>query len=195
MRSKYTIALAATLFIISAFLAQGSAGRNAQGQVHSGSADTVVRDTSGSDSTSGQEAVASPPDYVLKPWRSLRGHLHNKIIHVPIGFALSAFFLSLLALRWNEIEPAIRWLVLVAALGAFFAYLTGTSQAEALEGSSKDWVIEVHERLGISTALLLWVWAVSFWVRPLKRWSLVFGVLVVILITVTGFFGGVLAHG
>ena len=72
--------------------------------------------------------------YTLKFWRSLRGHLHNKIVHVPIGFVLSAFFLSLLAFRRPELNSAIRWLVLAAAFGSLLAYLTGTGQAEFFDG-------------------------------------------------------------
>lgn len=133
--------------------------------------------------------------YVLKPWLSLRTHLHNKAIHVPIGFALSAYLLSLLSYRWKEVQPAVRWLVLVAALGAVAAYVTGTNQAALLEGGSKDWVIEIHERLGITTGIMLWVWAGCCWIKPMRRWANIPGTLAVLLVTVTGFFGGVLAHG
>lgn len=187
--------LAVALLTTNVLLAQGTTGDTdrAAGTVSPGNA--VGTDTREVDSTSSNDEGASEPAYILKPWRALLGHLHNKVIHVPIGFAMSAFFLSLLALRWSELQPAIRWLVLVAALGSFVAYLTGTNQAAMLEGGSKDWVIEIHENLGIATACALWVWAASFWIRPLKKWAILFGVLAMLLVVVTGFFGGVLAYG
>lgn len=133
--------------------------------------------------------------YVLRPLYSLEGHLHNKLIHLPIGFGLAAMFLSVLSLRWPEYQPGVRWLVLVAAIGAVAAIMTGLNQAVALEGGSKDWVIDIHRTLGITTACFLWIWSASFWIRPLRRWSVYVGLLTTLLIVVTGFFGGVIAHG
>ncbi len=135
------------------------------------------------------------PDYVIRPWRSLRGHLHNKVIHIPIGFALSALFISLLAIRYPELEPAIRWLVVVAAVGSIAAFFTGSYQANAYVGSSKEWVVDLHRAVGISTAAALWAWAAMCWIRRLRKWSLTAGVAVLLLITLAGFLGGVIAHG
>jgi hypothetical protein len=83
----------------------------------------------------------------------------------------------------------------MAAIGSLCAYLTGTQQAALLEGGSKDWIIELHQKLGIATALLLWLWTVTCWVERFKRWSLIMGGIAVALLTFTGFFGGVIAHG
>ena len=156
---------------------------------------STIHDSSNVQTGAPHEGAPATREYVLKPWRSLRAHLHNKIIHIPIGFALSGFFLSLIALRWREVEPAVRWLVLVAAIGSLCAYLTGSNQAALLEGGSKDWVIQLHQKLGIATALVLWVWTVTCWVRRLNRWSFLIGGIAVTLLTFTGFFGGVIAHG
>jgi uncharacterized membrane protein len=194
MRTRIYL-LAAALLAVNVLLAQGTTGDTGRAEGHAYPGNAIGRDTSESDAASPRDEGASEPAYVLKPWRALFGHLHNKVIHVPIGFAMSAFLLSLLALRWSELQPAIRWLVLVAALGSLVAYLTGTHQATFLEGGSKDWVIDIHEDFGIASACTLWVWAASFWVRPLKKWSILFAVLAMFLIIVTGFFGGVLAHG
>ena len=187
--------LAAMLLTVNVLLAQGTTGDTDRAGGNSYPGHAVGTDTGNRESASSEDDSGSEPAYVLKPWRALFGHLHNKVIHVPIGFAMSAFLLSLLALRWSEFQPAIRWLVLVAALGSLVAYLTGSHQATMLEGGSKDWVIEIHEEFGIATACTLWVWAASFWIRPLKKWSILFAVLAMLLVVVTGFFGGVLAHG
>ena len=194
MIPKAMIVLTVAVFLVSFGLnivsprTATSAGRQTTG----GGPD--VHDSSRSKAVEPEGKIAQH-EYVLKPWRALRAHLHNKIIHVPIGFALSGFLLSLIALRWREVEPAIRWLALVAALGSIVAYLSGSSQAAFLEGGSKDWVIQLHQKLGIATAALLWIWTASCWIRRFNRWSIVFGGLVVILIIATGFFGGIIAHG
>jgi len=157
----------------------------------------------GSDSSASQQSASvskpeeqfAPHPYTLKVWHSLEGHLHNKIIHLPIGFGLAAVFLTLLSLRWHEYEPAIRWLVVIAAIGAVAAFVTGTRQAAALEGGSKDWVIQLHRALGISTMTVLCGWAIVAWLPRLKRWSLLLAILSSALLFITGFFGGILAHG
>jgi hypothetical protein len=41
----------------------------------------------------------------------------------------------------------------------------------------------------------MWVWALFEFLRPLKKYAVVVGVIVVLLILVTGFYGGILAHG
>ncbi len=159
----------------------------------------IAQPTTSSPTTTEREVTPAenllPRPYVLKLWHSLTGHLHNKIIHVPIGFGLSAFFLSLLSLRWREYEAGIRWLVPLAALGAIAAFVTGTQQAMALEGGSKDWVIALHRTLGILTLTSLCAWALVLWLPRIKRWSFLAAVVSCGLLLVTGFFGGILAHG
>jgi pimeloyl-ACP methyl ester carboxylesterase len=133
-------------------------------------------------------------EFVLKPWRALRSHLHNKIIHVPVGFSLSAFFLSLLALKKPELQPAIRWLVLIAALASLAALITGSNQAAAYEGGSKEWVVQLHRELGIAAAVSLWIWCAVHWLRSFREWAFSAGVLAVLVLIAAGFFGGVIAH-
>lgn len=195
MKARLVVVVAVALIMTVVQWSQGTAWLHAKQDRQAGTTGQSVRDTSSTESIESGDEETDQPAYVLKPWRALRGHLHNKIIHVPIGFAMSAFLLLLLALRRAEFQPAIRWLVLVAALGALAAYITGTSQAAVLEGGSRDWVIELHERLGIATAILLCAWAGSLWIRPLRKWAFLAGVVVMGLLVVTGFFGGVLAHG
>ncbi|OGU32521.1 MAG: hypothetical protein A2X67_12805 [Ignavibacteria bacterium GWA2_55_11] len=132
--------------------------------------------------------------FVLEPWEALREHLHNKLVHFPVGFALAAFVVSLVSLRRTELQSAVRVLGFIAATGSLFAYFTGVAQAPTFAGSPQEWVVDVHRWLGISTAVTLWVWAAFESLRPLRRFALLVGCVVVLLVLITGFFGGILAH-
>ncbi len=133
--------------------------------------------------------------YVLRPWRALRSHQHNRLIHIPIGFGLSAFLLSVLALKKPELRPAISLLVLVAAVGSLAAFVSGTSQATAYDGSSKEWVVDLHRMFGIGSCVALWIWWIVLKTRSSARWTVLAGLAAVLLLTVAGFFGGIIAHG
>jgi hypothetical protein len=39
------------------------------------------------------------------------------------------------------------------------------------------------------------LWALSYWVRPLRNRSFVIGILATALLAATGFFGGIIAYG
>ena len=83
----------------------------------------------------------------------------------------------------------------LAGVFAIAAYLTGVLQESAFEDTSKEWVVETHETLGIVTAISIWVWFLFLSVKRLKRFSWLIGVITLVLVLVTGFYGGVLAHG
>ena len=195
--TRRVIRLGARFWLVSAFIIvialAGTVMRGTSNAQING--DSVSIDTSRTEAAHSGDESTQQAGYKLKIWRSLRSHLHNKLIHVPIGFTLSAFLISVLALKLKNLEPAIRWLVLCAALGSLAAFLTGTSQASAYDGSTREWVVDVHRTLGISTAIVLWIWTITQWAPGLRRWSLAVGTVAVVLITVTGFFGGVVAHG
>ena len=133
--------------------------------------------------------------YQLNIAEALTEHLHNKMIHVPIGLALVAFLLRLLSLKLPEHQAGVRWLVLLAAIGGVAAYFAGVAQADIFEGVYKGWVVALHRKLGVATIFLLWLWTLFEFLRPLKKYAVVVGVIVVLLIHVTGFYGGILAHG
>lgn len=128
-------------------------------------------------------------------WRQqLFAHMHNKIVHFPIALGLMGAVLALLSRRWPQYESAARLLIGVAALFALAAYFAGEAQAEDFEGSELEQVLEWHERLGVTTTVLLWLGVVVSWTPPARRWLWVWALIVLVLIPVTGFFGGILAH-
>jgi quinol-cytochrome oxidoreductase complex cytochrome b subunit len=56
-------------------------------------------------------------------------------------------------------------------------------------------IVGLHATLGTLTALLLIAGVVLTRVRAAKRWRWVYGVALFLVISATGFVGGVLAHG
>jgi uncharacterized membrane protein len=122
-------------------------------------------------------------------------HLHNKLVHLPYGLAVAALLLYLLALKDPKFGEAARWIVLLAALVAIPIYFTGASQEEAFEEGPKEWLVEVHEKIGITTAISLWIWAVMGWLKPAQRVAWIWGLVVLGFLGVAGFYGGLLAHG
>lgn len=186
------------LFLMTFWIVTGPSELYAHGKEHHVKTDSAT--STSIDSATAKGLMASKSDEVQEPYQlkfreALSEHLHNRLVHLPIGFALAAFLLSVLEFRWQELQPAIRWLVLAGALASIFAYFTGTSQAQFFEVSSKKWIVELHQRLGIITATGLFIWTLFLFVRSLNKFAFLIGVLVVVLILITGFYGGILAHG
>lgn len=129
------------------------------------------------------------------PWQTaFTGHLHNKIVHFPLALGLAAAVLFLVAPRWPAYEPAARVLLIAAALAAVAAYFSGGAQEEPFEDSPFHSVVELHEKFGIGTALTLWIGvALTFWARA-RRFLPVYALLLILLLSATGFLGGVLSH-
>lgn len=129
------------------------------------------------------------------PWQTaFTGHLHNKIVHFPLAFGLAAAAIFIVAPRWPAYEPAARVLLIVAALAAVAAYLTGGAQEEPFEDSPFHSVVELHEKFGIGSAIALWIGvALTFWARA-RRFLPIYGLLLILLLSATGFLGGVLSH-
>lgn len=159
------------------------------------SSQVSISDTMKSQPAMGQPTVQHEQPYILRPLDAMLEHVHNKIVHIPIGFGLAAFLLSLISFRRKEAQIGVRWLVLIAAVSSVAVVITGLSQASVFEEESKRWVVELHENLGIVTAGLLWVWTLFSFQRSLQRFAWIVGILVFCAILVTGHFGGILAHG
>jgi uncharacterized membrane protein len=129
------------------------------------------------------------------PWRTaFTGHLHNKIVHFPLALGLAAAVILMIAPRWPAYEPAARLLLVAGALLAVAAFFSGRAQEEPFEDSPFHSVVELHETFGIATAITLWTGvALTFWARA-RRFMPLYGVLLLVLLSCTGFLGGVLSH-
>ena len=133
-------------------------------------------------------------DYKVIISRELFEHLHNKIVHFPIAFVMGAFLFTLLNFRRQVFDPAIRILVIIAALASLVAFFTGNNQAAAFEASAKEWLVEVHEDFGIATIITVWLWTATLFFKPLKRYAPLAGFIAAALVLITGFYGGIIAH-
>ncbi|CUS80120.1 Uncharacterized membrane protein [Candidatus Kryptonium thompsonii] len=141
------------------------------------------------------KTIQNVQPYKIKLSENLLEHVHNKIVHFPVAFVVAGFILTILGFKWDKFSSSVNLLIFFAGVFAIAAYLTGVLQESAFEDTSKEWVVETHETLGIVTAISIWVWFLFLSVKRLKRFSWLIGLITFVLVLVTGFYGGVLAHG
>lgn len=142
----------------------------------------------------GGPAAARP--YSMPPMReAVFDHLHNKLVHVPLTLAVVAALALLIARRRPDLEAGGRWLVWLAALGGAGAYVTGRLQKQEFNGEPKEWLAGLHERWGTAAAIVLLVWALLTLWKPARRYAWLWGLVAAALAVITGFYGGILAHG
>jgi uncharacterized membrane protein len=120
--------------------------------------------------------------------------VHNKIVHFPLALGLTGALLILLSSKWPQYQPAARLLLILAALSAIPAYFTGQAQSEPFEGKELESILELHEAMGITTAIMLWIGVVLNKIPKLQRWLWIYAILISLVLGVTGFLGGILAH-
>lgn len=141
------------------------------------------------------EPAAVTP-FVMPPVReAILEHPHNKVVHAPLALGLAAALLLLLARRRPELDLAGRLLVWLAALGGAAAYFSGRAQAEAFEAEPKEWLVHLHGKWGLATAIVLGVWALLTLWGPTRRLAWLWGLVAAALVLITGFYGGIVAHG
>src|SRR5437764_399379 len=83
--------------------------------------------------TAATTAAPSPAPSPAAPfhldWReALFSHMHNKIVHFPLGLGFAAAVILLVSPRWPQYAPAGRVLLVVAAAFSIVAYFTGRAQ-------------------------------------------------------------------
>lgn len=125
---------------------------------------------------------------------ALASHLHNKVVHFPIALGAAGAILLLLSYRWPQFGPGARLLLVVAALSAWVAVRSGLAQEADLEGGGLDLWLERHENFGKWTAGALTLTAVVVLVKRARPVHWLFAIVVLGLLSLTGFLGGILAH-
>lgn len=132
------------------------------------------------------------------------GKLHVLLVHFPIALALAAALADILwtVRRRDFLRHAAFYCIILAALGAIPTVIAGDALLESmnLTGELHE-IAETHEALGITTMCVLCAAAVLRAIRrnQLKGWWLAgYGVLIfaaVVLVSLTGHFGGQIAFG
>jgi uncharacterized membrane protein len=123
---------------------------------------------------------------------SFLGHLHPLLVHLPIGILILAVLLEFwqrFILRTTTMRAAIQFALLAGAVGATLSAGTGYLLAEqqTYDGDTLFW----HRWLGIATALSAWV----IWYFNDHRFYFPVLCSLVLMLSITGHFGGVLTHG
>ena len=131
-------------------------------------------------------------------------HLHAMIIHFPIALLMAGFFSEVIALfiKKEFFSQAAFYLLILGALGATAAYLTGGYAGEGIEEGPLKNPMELHEEaatitlwLAIITALFR---AVIFYFKYNRFWVKWLGIILftalVGSVARTGYLGGQLVY-
>jgi uncharacterized membrane protein len=83
-------------------------------------------------------------------------HLHNKLVHLPIGFGLALLLLQVLGARAPWFPPAARNLALATAAAAVVAVLAGLRQGDEFGEDVPELatVLQLHKIGGLATGAL-----------------------------------------
>jgi uncharacterized membrane protein len=131
------------------------------------------------------------PKTIMK--EAMWSHMHNKIIHFPLALGVTASVLMLFARKRPGMLPTIRVLLIIAALVAVGAYFTGKSQEEPFEKGEMHEFVEWHQWFGIASGVCLWA-GIFVSAKP-NNLMVPYALTQLVLLGVTGFLGGILAHG
>jgi uncharacterized membrane protein len=130
-------------------------------------------------------------------WLTFFGRFHPLWLHLPIGFLVLATLLKIYG-DWKgkqTFDEAVSFSLLLGAISALVAALLGFSLSQS--GGYEDDLLVVHQIGGWATVLFS---GLAWWISIAKRKFskkveyIVFGILLLVL-SVTGHFGGSLTHG
>jgi uncharacterized membrane protein len=121
-------------------------------------------------------------------------HIHNKVIHFPIALTVVGFLLMLLGYKNNQYSKTLKLIIPIAALFAIIAVLSGLNQAEPFEETTTFSLVETHEFLGFGVLASLILWSLTFYIKKMKKFTWLFAILSILLVSLAGLYGGVIAH-
>lgn len=121
------------------------------------------------------------------------GRFHPLLVHLPIGILLLAavfYFLSLKE-KFKALQPAVPVSILLGAVAAALSCISGFLLSQS--GDYETGLVNIHQWLGIALTVLSFIcfYAVKKQ-QPFTKWLII---VMVLLITVTGHYGGTLTHG
>lgn len=131
--------------------------------------------------------LLSIPDFI--------GRFHPILVHLPIGILLLGCLFQLLTInsKFSGIRPAVPLIYLLGGLGAVFSSVSGYLLSQSGDYDSN--MVDIHQWLGISVSVIsLGVYAL--YRKQVREATLnLVAVVLVVLITLTGHYGGSLTHG
>jgi uncharacterized membrane protein len=134
-------------------------------------------------------------------------HLHAMIIHFPIALLMAGFFSEVIALFLKKefFNDASFYLLILGALGATAAYLTGSYAGEGIEDGPLKNPMELHEQAATITLWLAIITAlfrsVIYYLKYNRNWTKWLGIILFAMlaggVARTGYLGGqlVYSHG
>jgi uncharacterized membrane protein len=124
----------------------------------------------------------------------MREHLHNKIVHFPLALGITGSLFIFLSLKKPEMLTAARILWFLAAAFAVAAYFTGHAQEQPFEHGAMENIFHAHENSGTISGISLWVGFFLSLSPRFKGLKVFWAIVILFLLSVTGYYGGLLAH-
>jgi uncharacterized membrane protein len=121
-------------------------------------------------------------------------HIHNKLVHFPIALSILGLLFTILNFKWKQFEFSIKYIVLIATIFTIPVIVTGLIQADNFIGDPKEMYVNTHKWFGIISTFLLFVWSYFLWKKSLQKYAWIFSLIIFILIILTAFQGGIIAH-
>ncbi len=135
-------------------------------------------------------------DTGIDEWLVLTGRLHPVVVHLPVGILFLAGLFEMLTIhrRFRYLASMLPLIWLTGCAFAVIACVTGLLLSD--EGGYDDSLLVTHQWLGISVAVIS---AAGYWVRSRTGANKILRAIVpgamMILIMITGHYGGSLTHG
>ncbi|HVS97033.1 MAG TPA: c-type cytochrome domain-containing protein [Puia sp.] len=126
---------------------------------------------------------------------TLTGRLHPLLVHLPIGILLLAVLLEVMSARerYRALKPAADLSLLIGFLCAVVSCITGLLLSQS--GDYDESVVNVHQWLAISLTGVSGFLYVTLHGKPMTRQAGAATAGVVVLLFLTGHWGGTLTHG
>lgn len=176
---------------ISAFVHEGKKHNNNKEKTQT---DNTMADTTKAENMEGHHKDANKNrQFSIEFPEMLFEHFHNKTVHFTVALALVAFLFTVLNFKWKQFGSTIKIHVVLAALSSIIAAFTGLNQAKVFYGEPIEWLVILHRNIGIAASVSLVIWAVILFIKKVEKYAWVIGLLLLILISLEGFYGGIIA--
>jgi len=123
------------------------------------------------------------------------GRFHPILVHLPIGILLLGCLFQLLTInnKFAFLRPSIPIICLLGAFSAVFSCITGYLLSES--GDYDGDLVDLHFWMGIGVAVMALLLYFMYWKAVKELFLNLTSAALVILITLTGHYGGSLTHG